>query len=392
MNDNATRVLNAAVAGQEVMDDPMNVGVWSGKPAVVTKKTALDNKITEIEQLDDSETDGSGESAGKRAARLAAANTAWKITKPLAIFAKDTGNTTLEGEIDFEWSDVRYGKDQDVINNWQLIHDKANANSALLDSGGYVDIALIPLLLTQINAFKDKRGKPKAKRSDNKGINEAIEARIKELKTIKTDLLDLLVQFADSNTEFFNAVKAAFELDMTGVRHLALRLRFEDEATEIRLPGVEAEIKELGLKKISSANGVIEFSQQELAQGNYTLLVKAATYKDQELKNTGIQSGKLKTIEVVMQKGENSGGGKGSISGTVTYMGNPMAGAKVTLSPGGNETNSNATGNYSFADVGAATYSVTAELPPSPANPSGLSQTKPAVVSAGVTVTVNFSF
>jgi hypothetical protein len=391
MNDNSTRVLNAAVAGQEVMDNPLNVGVWSGKPAVVTKKTALDNKITEIEQLDDSETDGSGESAGKKAARVAAANTAWKITKPLAIFAKDTGDTTLEGEIDFEWTDVRYGKDQDVIDNWQLIHDKANANAAALDAGGYVDIALIPLLLTQINGFKDKRGKPKAKRSANKATNEAIEERVKELKTIKTDLLGLLVQFADSNTEFYNSVKAAFELDMTGVRHLALRLRFEDEATEIRLPGVEAEIKELGLKKISSANGVIEFSQQELAQGNYTVLVKAGTYKNQELKNVGIQTGKLKTIEVVLQKGENGGGGKGTISGTVTFMGNPIA-AKITLSPVGLETNANATGNYSFTDVGAASYSVTAELPPTPAQPSGLSQIKPAVVTAGGVVTVNFSF
>jgi hypothetical protein len=391
MNDNSTRVLNAAVAGQEVMDNPLNVGVWSGKPAVVTKKTALDNKITEIEQLDDSETDGSGESAGKKAARVAAANTAWKITKPLAIFAKDTGDTTLEGEIDFEWTDVRYGKDQDVIDNWQLIHDKANANAAALDAGGYVDIALIPLLLTQINGFKDKRGKPKAKRSANKATNEAIEERVKELKTIKTDLLGLLVQFADSNTEFYNSVKAAFELDMTGVRHLALRLRFEDEATEIRLPGVEAEIKELGLKKISSANGVIEFSQQELAQGNYTVLVKAGTYKNQELKNVGIQTGKLKTIEVVLQKGENGGGGKGTISGTVTFMGNPIA-AKITLSPVGLETNANVTGNYSFTDVGAASYSVTAELPPTPAQPSGLSQIKPAVVTAGGVVTVNFSF
>lgn len=392
MNDNSTRVLNAAVAGQEVMDNPLNVGVWSGKPAVVTKKTALDNKITEIEQLDDSETDGSGESAGKKAARLAAANTAWKITKPLAIFAKDTGNTTLEGEIDFEWSDVRYGKDQDVIDNWQLIHDKANANSAVLDTGGYVDISLIPLLLTQINAFKDKRGKPKAKRSDNKAVNEAIEARVKELKTIKTDLLDLLVQFADSNTEFYNSVKAAFELDMTGVRHLALRLRFVDEVIpEIRIPGVKGKIAELNLEKTSSANGVIEFSQQELAQGNYTLIVKAPTYKDQTISNIGIQTGKLKTLEVVLQKGE-SGGGKGSINGTVTFMGNPAPAAKITLNPTGTETNTNGTGNYSFADVGEGTYSVTAELPPSPANPSGVSQTKPAFVTAGGVVTVNFNF
>lgn len=93
-----------------------------------------------------------------------------------------------------------------------------------------------------------------------------------------------------------------------------------------------------------------------------------------------------------LEKGENGGGGKGSISGAVTFMGNPATGAKITLSPSGLETNANATGNYSFADVGAASYSVTAQLPPSPTQPSGLSQTKPAVVTAGNITTVNFSF
>lgn len=392
MNDSSTRILNAAVAGQEVMDEPANVALWSGRTAVVNKKTALDNKIAEIGTLADGETDGTGEAAGKQTAKDNAAKTAWKIAKPLSIYAKDTGDTTLEAEIDFEWTELRYGKDQDVIDAWQLIHDKANLHNAALVAGGYVDGIWITDLLAQINTFKDKRGKPKAKRSDNKAINAQIELKIKELQTIKEDLLALLVLFAQSNPLFYEAVKAAFEKDMTGIRHIALRLRFIDEVTGLRLPGVKGKITELNIEKTSSKNGIIDFSQLELAQGNYTLLAKATTYKDETIANIGIQSGKLKTLDVFMEKGENGGGGKGSISGTVTFMGNPATGAKITLSPSGLETNANATGNYSFADVGAATYSVTAELPPTPAQPSGLSQIKPAVVTAGNVVTVNFSF
>ncbi|MCG3167672.1 MAG: hypothetical protein POELPBGB_03466 [Bacteroidia bacterium] len=392
MNDSSTRILNAAVAGQEVMDDAANLPLWTGRAAISNKKTALDNKIAEIETLADSETDGSGVTAGKKAAKDAAAKTAWKIAKPLAVYASDIGDTDLAGEIDFEWSELRYGKDEDVIDDWQLIHDRANTHSAALAAGGYIDVIWITDLQTQITAFEDKRGKPKAKRSSNKAINDQIELKIKELQTIKTDLLDLLVIFAENNPLFYNAAKAAFEKDMTGIRHIALRLRFVDEVLpEIRIPGVKGKIAELNIEKVSSRKGVIEYSHQELAQGNYTLQVKAATYKDQTIANIGIQTGKLKTLEVVLQKGE-SGGGKGSINGTVTFMGNPAPAAKITLNPTGTETNTNGTGNYSFADVGEGTYSVTAELPPSPANPSGVSQTKPAFVTAGGVVTVNFSF
>lgn len=391
MNDVSTRILNAAVAGQEVMDDAANAPLWNTRPAITNKKTALDNKIAEIGTLADSETDGSGETVGKKTAKDNAAKTAWKIGKPLSIYAKDIGDTVLGGEIDFEWSELRYGKDEDVLDDWQLIHDRANAHSAALVAGGYIDVIWITDLQTQITAFEDKTGKPKAKRSSNKAINEQIELKIKELQTLKTDLLALLVIFAQSNPLFYNAAKAAFEKDMTGIRHIALRLRFVDEVLpEIRIPGVSGKIAELNIEKVSSKKGVIEYNHQELAQGNYTLFVKAATYKDQTISNIGIQTGKLKTIEVVLEKGE-SGGGKGSISGTVTFMGNPIA-AKITLNPTGSETNANATGNYSYADVGAGTYSVTAELLPTPANPSGLSQTKPAFVTAGGVVTVNFSF
>lgn len=393
MNDVSTRILNAAVAGQEVMDDAANSPLWIGRAAISNKKMALDVKIAEIGTLADAETDGSGAAVGKQTAKDTAAKTAWKIAKPLAVYAKDIGDTELAGEIDFEWSELRYGKDEDVLDDWQLIHDRANTHLAALVAGGYVDAVWVADLLLQIGAFEGKTGKPKAKRSANKAINAQIEVKIKELQTIKIDLLDLLVIFAQSNPLFYNAAKAAFEKDMTGIRHIALRLRFVDEVLpDIRIPGVNGKIAELNIEKVSSKKGVIEYSHQELAQGNYTLIVKAATYKDQTIANIGIQTGKLKTIEVVLQKGESSGGGKGSISGAVTYTGMPVTGAKVTLSPSGLETNSTPTGNYSFADVGEGNYDVTAQLPPSPANPSGLSQTKPAVVTAGNEVTVNFSF
>lgn len=390
MKDESTRILNAAAGGQQVMDD--NAAIWNGKPAIVIKKNALDTKIAEIGALDDNETDGTGEGTAKTAARKTAATTAWQLAKPLRVYAKDINDTVLEHEIDFEWYDLRYGKEQDALDDWQLIHDRADTHQAALGAGGYVDVALIPQLLLDINAFKAKRGKPKAKRSDNKAINKQIALKIKELQVIKEDLLGLLVQFAVSNAQFYSAVKSAFEKDMIGIRHLALRVRYTDEVTGIRLAGVEGEIKELAKKKLSSRKGVIEYSLQELPQGNYKYLSKLKTYKDDSKENVGVQEGKLLTLDIKMVKGEGSGGGgttTGTINGNVKQGGMPYKGANISVE--GQPTlmaTTDANGNFTIANVPAGKQKVMAQLPVSPMPP----QMQEVMVVAGGDVNLGFNF
>ncbi len=75
MKDIFTRILNAAVAGKQVMED--NSALWSTKTAIDNKKTALDTKINEIGTIDDNITDGSGLSSAKSQAKITAALSAW---------------------------------------------------------------------------------------------------------------------------------------------------------------------------------------------------------------------------------------------------------------------------------------------------------------------------
>jgi len=387
MNDNATRVLNAAVGGQQVMEN--NSGLWNTKNAVVNKKNALDAKILQIGVLDDGETDGSGITTAKTNAKEAAAKTAWKIAKPLAVFAKDTGNTALLGEIDFEWTDLRFGKEQDLINDWKLVYDRALANEAQLVLEGYVETGVVAQLLTDRNNFIAQQGKPKAKRSDNKSFNEQIELKIKELQEIKTDLLGLLVQFAESYPQFYSAVKAAFEKDMIGVRHIALRIHYTDKNTGVQLKGVEGEIKELGKKKISSRKGVIDFSFQEVAQGNYIYISKLLHYKDITIENVKVEDGIMGKLDIVMEKGEGTGVATGSAGGKVTLGGMPYKGANISVPAFGLSTTSDDGGNFIISNVPAGMQTFVAELmPPTP----GVPQSKQVEVKGGQTVVVNFEF
>jgi hypothetical protein len=172
MNDTQSRKLNAAVAGQTVMDVPANALIWSGKAAVASKKTELDDSIIKIGQIDDQINDTTGNAVSKSAAKEQAAKTAWLICKPLAAFAEDTNDDVLRNEIDFEWSELRYEKDATAIDSWQLIHDRANTHVAALTAGGYgVDAALITqrkttLILLQAGA-----------------VSRLQQSRIKSLKT-----------------------------------------------------------------------------------------------------------------------------------------------------------------------------------------------------------------
>jgi hypothetical protein len=389
MNDNATRVMNSAVAGQKVMND--NETIWNGKTAIVNKKAALDQKIVQIELLDDSITGGSGSTA-KTIARENAALAALKLSKPMAVFARDTSNSILEEEIDFSMTQLSVGKDQTVIDNWQLIHDRADSNEAALVAGDYTEATWTTELADAITTFKNLRGGPKAKRSDIKAINAQIAIKAKELQAIKTDLLGLLVQFMVSHPIFYNAVEAAFELDMTGKRHIALRLIFSDQATGLRLSGVKAQVVELNLSKTASKRGIIDFSQQQLPQGNYTLIFTLKGYADQTVQNGAIESDKLKTIQIIMVKTAGGGTTTGSVSGKVRQGAMPVSGAivsVVTNSPAAPSTTTDANGNYTLSGVASGNASITATLPGMTPLPS---MTKNINVEAGKTATLDFDF
>lgn len=299
MNTHARRVLNAAAAGQRVMND--NSALWNTRPPIVSKKAALDNKIEEIEDLEDLITDSTGIATKKKAARIHAARLALKLVKPMKVFARDTDNEELEGEINLSWTKLRYRSDQVVIDNWQLVHDRAEDHGAELVAGGYTEAAWTTDLETAIEAFKDQRGRPKARRSDIKALNAQVALKVKELQQIKVDLLGLLAPYMEDEPLFYHTAESAFELDRTGVRHLALRLVFIDEATGVRLPKVEARIVELGLKRIASRNGRIDIPRALVGPGNYTLVFSLTGFVDQTVQNVGIADTFIK-MEIVMVK------------------------------------------------------------------------------------------
>src|SRR5262249_35833914 len=75
----------------------------------------------------------------------------------------------------------------------------------------------------------------------------------------------------------------------------------------------------------------------------------------------------------------------GSISGNVTNIATARAVSGATVSFSGGSTTTDSSGNYSFSNVGAGTYNITA------VHSGYFALTKSATVSSGVSTTLNFA-
>ncbi|MFI5218061.1 MAG: hypothetical protein ACHQNT_01145 [Bacteroidia bacterium] len=303
MQDEHTRTVNAAKAGSAKMDEPAFQPLWIAKIAVKNKKDAIDVKIQDMEDLDDGITIQGGNTTAKDEARVTAATNAWQICRPLKIFAKDTNDEVLAGEVDLTWSEIRFGKAQTLIDNWQLIHDRANSNLAALTAGGYIDGALVPQLLLDIGAFVTASPKPKTAQSQIKAINIELEKEWEKLKVLMEEMRELLVQFAVSQPIFYNAAIEAFDEDETGVRHQSLVVTYEDEITGVKLEDVFGKLVEKNLEKKSTKKiGVITFMQQETGQGNLTLESKHPLYATDLKPNLAVKDGEVLRLTVKLRK------------------------------------------------------------------------------------------
>jgi len=303
MNDTQSRKLNAAVAAQSIMDDAANQTIWNGQAAVASKKAEMDGSVIKIGKIDDKINDTTGNADAKSIAKEKAAKTAYIIGQALVAFAEDNDDDVLLGEIDFPFSELRNKKDQTVIDRWQLIHDRANANAPALDTGGYgVNPPMIAQFQLAIDDFKNKKGKPKAAKANTKALNEELKDEFKELDKITDSLQTRLVQFAEANGEFYHTVINAFAIDDIGVRHNAIRLVYVDAVTGVRLRGVNAKLVEKALEKFSSKRGVSTFTQQETPEGNYTVDSSLPGYTNVRSANIGVQAGKVIKMVVQMVK------------------------------------------------------------------------------------------
>lgn len=303
MNDDQRRQYDAAVAGKDALDE--NTAAYVGNTPLINKVTDLGNAITAVETSEAAQTvDTKGYTAIKNAAKETMAEKAWQIAKPLSIFAKNTGNTVLQNEIDFELSDLLSVADEVAKSRCTLIRARAVTNQAALTAGGYqITAAMTTSLTSAINDFNLKKGQKVTAKSGTKAATVSLGTNMKTMMGISNDILDLSVTYASSNATFYNTLQDAFEVGSVGVRHIAMRVTCNDQVTGVRLENVDVRIVELNITVKSSKRGIADFSHNDVPEGgNYTVTASKNGYVLFTQANVGVSDDKLTKVAAVMVK------------------------------------------------------------------------------------------
>lgn len=207
-----------------------------------------------------------------------------------------------------------------------IVHQKANANATGMLARGYmITQGDIDDLQTAINTFTDSEGKPGAAESTINVATLTIEQEIDNLKAAWKSIKNLLGTYSTDTATIgiYNTIIDSFEINSSATRHRAVRIIVADEVTKLRLSNATVTITELALQESTSKNGIADFQQADVPQGNYIITVEHPLYSKQTFENVGIASNRQLTLTVELVK---TGIGAGTLPLRATSIGELAAG------------------------------------------------------------------
>jgi len=216
MTDKQENRYSMMLAVQQVCNN--NNPVWAGLPAFVTAfgnfETAIsDIAATRLEQ----EKDLKGIAEDKVAKEKILISKALVIAKATVAYANVTNNEVLRQEVDYSESDLLRSRDTELETKCQIIHDRANTNSAALVAYG-VTAGMITALATAITDYHATIAGPRSAISVRKTQTAELESKLKGATIILTGQMDQLVSVFETSAPLFVAdyTNARIVVDLGG--------------------------------------------------------------------------------------------------------------------------------------------------------------------------------
>lgn len=300
MNDNQSRTEKMAETTLSYMDS--NAAAWNGNAITVAKRDALEDKLDEINGIElIQETNITGNAVEKEDNKLAMAQAAFVICKALQVFAKDTGNAVLAGEINFPISALLNVKDTDAEIRCQLVHDRALTHVIALAPYGVLPTA-VTALKNLILAFHNSLGKPKAAESVTAAATQDLEIAFRALAEILKDLDGMIDMLRFTKPTFWEGYHTARRRDESGVRHQSVQVHLFDKQTHALLGQGSVVIDPLHVVKKVSKRSVATFFDSETGIGSFDVTGNAEFYQPATVHNVVIEEGKVARVEIELEK------------------------------------------------------------------------------------------
>ncbi len=206
MNSTQANKLNSYLAVQSVLE---GTEVWKALPAFVTGAEELDDHISTLQSLAQTQTSRNGAAAEKAQAFQVLVDAAFETAAATRACAVASSNRELARRVDFSRSDVGKGRDTEVIARCQDILAAATEH---LDSLGDYGItqAKLTSLKKKIDAFQAVQPKPRHGRAMSSSATKELAKLFREVDELLNDRLDgMAFQFKDTQAAFYNEYTAA---------------------------------------------------------------------------------------------------------------------------------------------------------------------------------------
>lgn len=217
LNSRQTLKLNAHRALSSTLDDFKSK--WTPLGAFKRAVTGFNDCLETIDELARIQADKSGAGAEKTLALVALVTDAHTISSAVAALASDTGDAALAAKVAFSRSDLKRGREAQIITRCENIHAVATENLDALDDEYGVTQAKLNALQTKIDAFRTAQPKPRRTRASGSAATEQLAECFAQADQIATEKLDkLVVQFETGEPTFFSEYTSARRIGQAAAR------------------------------------------------------------------------------------------------------------------------------------------------------------------------------
>ncbi len=212
--------LKMARATLGCIKDDANAPLWAGIIGIEETTETLEQKIGAILSRAIKQKARTGFTAQKKAAFTAMTNTGFSVCSGLKALASATSNAQLLAQSDFSRSDLRQGREVDVVNRCESISALGTENAVLLAAKYHVEAGDLTALSDAITAFKAVQTKPRQGRAASASATTDLVTLFAELDVVLNEQLDpLMAKFRFTQPTFFSEYQTARVIEDSAATH-----------------------------------------------------------------------------------------------------------------------------------------------------------------------------
>jgi len=192
---------------------------WTPLGAFKRAVTELRDCVETLDDLARIQMDKSGAGAEKALCLVALITEAHTVAGAVSALAADTNDASLGARVDFSRSDLKRGREAQIVTRCENILAAATENVSALDKDYGVSQSKLDGLQDRVDAFRTAQPKPRRSRSSSTAATRQIEDCFGRLDQITNGKLDkLMAQFETSEPAFFQEYWAARKIGQVGSR------------------------------------------------------------------------------------------------------------------------------------------------------------------------------